>query len=227
MVKIFYAGDSTATYNKIDSYPQTGMSQGLLPYLKDDVWMRSFAANGRSSKSFIDEGRLAAIEREIGEGDILIIQFGHNDEKPDEKRHTDPETTYPECLMKCAQVARDHGAYPVFVTPLARRFFDEQGVFQPGSHGAYPEAMKKTGRENGVPVVDLTAISESYLAVVGDMPSKPYFMWPKDNTHLKPEGAVLFAGFLARELRKLGSPYADVLEDEGPKPEENKGLDVS
>ncbi len=88
MTKILYAGDSTVKFNKIDSYPQTGISQAMLLFLKDGVEMRSFAQNGRSTKSFIDEGRLDRIDREIGEGDFLLIQFGHNDEKDDPGIHT-------------------------------------------------------------------------------------------------------------------------------------------
>ncbi|HIQ73975.1 MAG TPA: rhamnogalacturonan acetylesterase [Candidatus Cottocaccamicrobium excrementipullorum] len=226
MAAIFYAGDSTVKFNKIDSYPQTGISQAMLLFLKEGVTMRSFAQNGRSTKSFMDEGRLEAIKREIKEGDFLFIQFGHNDEKPDPARHTDPDTTFPENLMCFIRAAREKGAYPVLITPIARRLFDEEGKFLPGSHGPYPEAMKRTGRMAGVPVIDMTAITEHYLSVVGDVASKAYFMWPKDNTHLKPEGAVIMADFLCRELEKLGSPYSDILVSRQGL-EENKGLDVS
>lgn len=226
MAKIFYAGDSTATFNKISAYPQTGISQAMLLYLKDGIEMRSFARNGRSTKSFLDEERLALIEREMGKGDFLFIQFGHNDEKDDPGRHTDPDTTYQENLMKFIHSAREREAFPVLITPIARRLFDENGVFLPGSHGAYPDAVKKTGAAAGVPVINLTSITEKYLAAAGDTASKAWFMWPKDNTHLKPEGAVLMAGFLCRELEKLGSPYSDLLESRKEQTE-NKGLDVS
>ncbi len=213
MAKIVYAGDSTAAFNKIYSYPQTGMSQGMLLYLKDEVEMKSFAVNGRSTKSFIDQGRLKKIDQILEKGDFLLIQFGHNDEKDDPQRHTEPFTTYAENLMRFVETARSHEAYPVLITPIARREFDENGNFLPGSHGQYPEAVKKVGKEMGVPVIDLTAITEDYLSSMGDLASKPLFMWPKDNTHLKPEGAVIMAGFLCRELRKMGSPYADILAD--------------
>ena len=226
MAAIFYAGDSTVKFNKIDSYPQTGISQAMLLFLKDGVEMRSFAQNGRSTKSFIDEGRLDRIDREIGEGDFLFIQFGHNDEKDDPGRHTDPETTFPENLKKFIETARKKGAYPVLITPIARRLFDEEGNFRPGSHGPYPDAVRKTGKETGVPVIDMTAITESYLAGLGDIASKAYFMWPKDNTHLKPEGAGLMADFICRELGKLGEPYSGLLVSRAFQ-EENKGLDVS
>lgn len=212
METIFYAGDSTAAINKIDTYPQTGMSQALSLYMKDTVTVRSFAKNGRSTKSFMEEGRLARIEQEIKEGDFLLIQFGHNDEKDDPERYTDPETTFQENLRTFIKSARERGAYPILVTPIARRNFDEKGVFLPGSHGKYPQAMKKVGEEEQVPVIDLTAITESYLEQVGDLASKAYFMWPKDNTHLKPEGAVIMAGFLCRELEKLGEPYKNLFD---------------
>lgn len=226
MAAIFYAGDSTVKFNKIATYPQTGISQAMLWYLKDSVEMKSFAQNGRSTKSFLGEGRLSSIEKEMKLGDFLFIQFGHNDEKDDPERHTDPETTFPENLLCFIEAARNKGAHPVLITPIARRLFSEQGVFLPGSHGAYPEAVIRTGKRAEVPVIDLTNITEKYLAFVGDLASKAYFMWPGDNTHLKPEGAVLMAGFLCQELKKLGAPYCDLLEDGIPLIE-NAGLDVS
>ena len=144
-------------------------------------------------------------------GDFLLIQFGHNDEKDDPLRHTDPQTSYKENLAFFIRRAREKGAYPVLITSIARRLFDEAGNFRPGSHGLYPEAVRELGRELGVPVADLTSITEEYLARVGDNPSKGWFMWPKDNTHLKPEGAMIMASFLAQELRRMGSPYSDIL----------------
>ncbi len=213
MRKIYYIGDSTVARNKIHSYPQSGMSQGLQLYLKDEVQVISLAKNGRSTKSFLDEGRFTPVQAHIGAGDFLFIQFGHNDEKDDPARHTDPQSSFRDNLRFFIRTAQKAGAYPVLITPIARRLFDENGVFLPGSHGAYPEAVRIVGREEAVPVADLTEATEGWLPTVGDEASKPYFMWPKDNTHLKPEGAVKMAGFLAEALKEMGSPYADLLED--------------
>ena len=99
----------------------------------------------------------------------------------------------------------------MLITPIARRLFDEAGNFRPGSHGEYPEAVRELAADMDVPLVDLTAATEQFLAKMGDEASKPLFMWPKDNTHLKPEGAVKMAGFLAEGLRSLGGVYADIL----------------
>lgn len=211
MNRIFYIGDSTVQKNYIDTYPQTGMSQVLELYLAPGVQVLAHGKNGRSTKSFLDEGLFEPVRTQMGSGDYLLIQFGHNDEKDDPLRHTEPFGSYQENLSFFIQEARKVGAYPVLITPIARRLFDDNGNFRPGSHGRYPDAVRRLGEKMQVPVADLTALTEDYLAQLGDEPSKPLFVWPKDNTHLKYEGAVRMAGFLARELERFGSPYRDLL----------------
>ena len=213
-MKIYYIGDSTVAVNKIHTYPQTGMSQMLPLYLRDGVQVISLAKNGRSTKSFLDEGRFVPAQQGMERGDFLFIQFGHNDEKDDPARHTDADGSFRVNLRFFISEARKKGANPVLITPIARRLFDEQGNFRPGSHGAYPEAVRIVGSEENVPVADLTALTEAYLPQLGDEPSKPLFVWPKDNTHLKVEGAVKMAGFLAQELDRFGGIYADLLQKE-------------
>ena len=212
MNKIYYIGDSTVAFNKIHTYPQTGMSQGLPLYLKDGVQVISLAKNGRSTKSFLEEGLFEPARQGMEAGDYLLIQFGHNDEKEDPARHTDPEGSFRVNLRYFIDQARQRGAYPVLITPIARRLFDENGCFRPGSHGAYPEAVRQVGREEAVPVADLTALTEAFLTELGDEASKPLYVWPKDNTHLKAEGAVRMAGFLAAELERFGGVYEALLD---------------
>lgn len=211
MNQIFYIGDSTVQLNKIDTYPQTGMAQVLELYMASGVRVHPHGKNGRSTKSFLDEGLLEPVLREIGPGDYLLIQFGHNDEKDDPLRHTNPDGSFRDNLRFFIRSARDAGAYPVLITPIARRLFDASGAFCPGSHGPYPDAIRQVGLEEQVPVADLTALTESWLARLGDEASRPLFVWPKDNTHLKYDGAVRMAGFLCRELERFGSPYSDLL----------------
>lgn len=211
---IYYIGDSTVAVNKIQTYPQTGMSQMLPLYLKEGVAVVSLAKNGRSTKSFLDEGRFVPAQQGMEQGDLLFIQFGHNDEKDDPVRHTDADGSFRDNLRFFIEEARKKGAHPVLITPIARRLFDQQGNFRPGSHGPYPEAVRAVGAEENVPVADLTALTEDYLAQLGDESSKPLFVWPKDNTHLKVEGAVKMAGFLAQELDRFGGIYAELLQKE-------------
>lgn len=208
---VHYIGDSTVQVNNIHTYPQTGMGQTLSLYLREDVRVISYAKNGRSTKSFLDEGRFEKVKAAMQPGDFLFVQFGHNDEKDDPLRHTDAFGSFQDNLRLFIAAAREAGAHPVLLTPIARRLFDEAGAFHPGSHGEYPEAVRQLGREEQVPVIDLTTATESYLAVLGDEPSKPLFVWPKDNTHLKYEGAVKMCGFVAQGLENLGGIYADLL----------------
>ena len=222
MKRIFYIGDSTVQFNKIDTYPQTGMSQVLELFTAPGIRVEPHGKNGRSTKSFLDEGLFEPVRRQMGQGDLLLIQFGHNDEKPDPLRHTEPYGSYQENLAHFIHAARSAGAYPVLITPIARRLFDENGVFRPGSHGEYPEAVRQLGARLDVPVADLTAKTEAYLAKLGDETSKPLFVWPKDNTHLKYDGAVRMVRFLCEELARMGGPYRAVLyAPEGKEPEIN------
>lgn len=81
MAVIYWAGDSTVQYNSILTYPQTGIGQVFHLFVKPEVRIENHAKNGRSTKSFLDEGRFTVMLDRMGEGDFLFIQFGHNDEK--------------------------------------------------------------------------------------------------------------------------------------------------
>ncbi|MBP3543352.1 MAG: rhamnogalacturonan acetylesterase [Lachnospiraceae bacterium] len=221
---IYWAGDSTVKQNDITSYPQTGIGQGFSLYAKKGIFIDNRAENGRSSKSFINEGILAAIEKDIKAGDFLFIQFGHNDEKPDEERHTEAFGSYQEYLKQYIKVARDKGAYPVLITSLYRRQFQaDEKTLVPATHQNYPEAMIALAKECNVPVIDLCSLSKDLIEKSGPEVSKRWFMhlpagrypnYPEnkaDNSHLVYEGAVVFAGLIATELRKLGGIYEDIL----------------
>ena len=167
MSTIFWAGDSTVQFNGILTFPQTGIGQVLSMYLKPEIRVENHAKNGRSTKSFIDQSRLAPIYDRIGEGDFLFIQFGHNDEKEaDAERYTDPDTEYRTNLGKFINVARNKKAYPVLITPLERRMFDEDGHLMQSGHLPYVQAMKKTAKELSVPLIDLFTMSREKIEKV-------------------------------------------------------------
>lgn len=224
MRRIFWAADSTVQTNDITTYPQTGIGQVFSLYTKEDVSILNHAKNGRSTKSFMDEGRLENIEKEIGEGDYLFIQFGHNDEKTqDPARYTEPFSTYMENLEIYINVAKTHGAYPVLITPLERRCFVDETHLGLGQHSDYVAAMKQTAEKNNVPLVDLYSMSRCELKKAGEINSRKWYMYfpegeyknypegKTDNTHLRYEGAVLYAGLIARGLSELGGRYNDLL----------------
>lgn len=237
--KIFYAGDSIAQYNDYTTYPQTGMGQVLPLYIKQGITVVNYARNGRSTKSFISEGRLKRIEAEIGKGDLLLIQFGHNDEKvADPNRGTQPFGDFQENLMQFINVARDHEAYSVLITSLSRRIFSEDGRINRENHGDYPQAVRELGEREGVPVIDLCTESMDYLDKIGDSASKKLYMnfegglykyYPdgkSDNSHLRYDGAYLFAGMVAEGLKKLGGVYEAVCVTESMT-EEEKAIETA
>ncbi len=224
MATIYWAGDSTVQYNDITTYPQTGIGQVFHLFLKPEVKVLNFAKNGRSTKSFIDEGRLAAIEEQITEGDFLFIQFGHNDEKKaDPARYTDPFGQYMVNLERFVNVAREKKAYPVLITPLERRCFAEGNQLGVGEHSDYVAAMKQAAENLDVPLIDLYSMSREKLRKAGAEKTKDWYMHlPKDvypshpegltdNTHLKYEGAVVYGGCIAAGLKKLGGRYSELL----------------
>lgn len=224
--RVFWAGDSTVKQNYYMSFPQTGIGQAFPLYLQKKIKVENYAENGRSTKSFIDEKRLEYIDRDISTGDFLFIQFGHNDEKPDEARYTEPYGSYQENLKKMIDVARKHGAYPLLITPLYRRLFNEDGkTLIENTHLNYPQAMIDLGKELDVPVVDLCKLSKAKIEEAGQELTKEWFIhvpagkYPnfpegkEDNTHLKYEGAYIFAGIIAEEIRKIGGVYASILVD--------------
>jgi lysophospholipase L1-like esterase len=225
MRHVFWAGDSTVATNKFVTYPQTGIGQAFDRYTRGDVVVYNHAVNGRSTKSFIDESRLAPIYNEITKGDYLFIQFGHNDEKKqDPARYTDPHGEFIVNLGKFVNAARNKGAYPVFITSVERKIFDEEGNLKETGHAEYAAGMKEAGEKFDVPVIDLFTMSRTFLQEIGDEAAKKYYMnlapgeasWApdglSDNSHLKYEGAMLYAGMIAKGLLELGSHYATLIE---------------
>ncbi|MFJ9149251.1 rhamnogalacturonan acetylesterase [Streptomyces sp. NPDC102270] len=200
---LYIAGDSTAAQKYSDAAPETGWGMALPFFLRKDLAVANHAVNGRSSKSFIDEGRLDAILALIRPGDILLIQFAHNDEKTaDPTRYTEPWTTYQDCLRRYIDGARAKGARPVLATPVERRKFDASGNALP-THGEYPAAMRALAEEERVALLDIQALSLALWQRLGVEETKKYFNWTateQDNTHFNPPGAIAVARLVAREL---------------------------
>ena len=205
-IAIFLVGDSTLSSYDSSRAPRAGWGQVLEGLLNNCVKVHNHAASGRSSKSFINEGRLDAIDRSISPGDYLLIQFGHNDKHLDEKRFTEPYSTFQSYLQQYIDTARAHQAQPVLITPVQCRSFDGDGVFQE-SHGDYPDAMRQLASANNVPLIDLTAKSRILLERFGAERSKQLFLWFQPGEHENyPEGVqddTHFSDYGAKEIAKL------------------------
>lgn len=203
-VRLFIAGDSTAAEYGPERAPQAGWGQALQSYLDPARFeVRNHAKGGRSTRSFIDEGRLDAIGRELRRGDVLLIQFGHNDAKfEDRTRYTDPDSDYPRMLMRYVQVARDHGATPVLVTPVARLLYDFGSLLD--THARYTLAMQQLATREHVALIDLNDRSMRWIRALGEQGARPYFLFvpeqhKADGTHFSVAGANAVACLVLRE----------------------------
>ena len=209
----FLCGDSIMADYPPESAPMTGWGQVLQAFVSDPVFIQNEAVNGRSTRSFIDEGRLDRIALCLRPGDRLLIGFGHNDEKQeDPARYTTPDQSFPENLSRFIQIAEAHGALPILMTPVVRRRFDESGRLTP-THGDYPAAIRKLAAERGLSLVDLEKATAALVENEGTEGSRRFYCHlPKghpnypdgleDNSHLSLAGAVRIAQLFAALLQK-------------------------
>ncbi|PPK88748.1 lysophospholipase L1-like esterase [Neolewinella xylanilytica] len=213
---VYLIGDSTAANKQEDKRPETGWGEMLGEYFRSGVEIENHARNGRSSKSFRDEGLWEAVRSEIERGDYVFIQFGHNDGKPDTARYSAP-AAYGENLRRYIEETQERGGRAVVLGPIVRRHFDEAGVLQ-RTHGEYPATAERIAREMNVPFIDMTGLSREVVTELGDPESKKLYLWVaegendnypdgvEDNTHFSPEGARTMAGLVARAIAEQQIP---------------------
>lgn len=205
VITIFMIGDSTMADKVLTGdNPERGWGQMLPDYLTQKIRVDNHAQNGRSSKSFIDEGRWEKVLSLMKKGDYVFIQFGHNDEKNDEKYYTNPGTTFDANLCRFVNEARAKGGIPVLFNSIVRRKFDKNAQLI-DTHGAYLDAPRNVAQKMDVPFVDLNKITHELVETMGPDESKKLFMWvapgiipamPKgreDDTHLNEYGGCVVA----------------------------------
>lgn len=209
VITVYMIGDSTMANKSLDAGNQErGWGHVLGGYFTEDVRVENHAVNGRSSKSFIDEGRWDAVVNKIRPGDYVFIQFGHNDEKADPKRHTDPGTTFDENLRKFVRETRAKGGIPVLFNSIVRRNFGAnpqavaaddvrseqsddivEGDTLVDTHGKYLDSPRNVAREMGVTFIDLNKATKKLVESMGVEGSKELFMWiPKGVSPACPKG---------------------------------------
>ncbi len=189
-ITIFTIGDSTCANKSLKKNAQErGWGQMLGAYLDSRyVVVDNHALNGRSSKSFRDEGHWQKVYDKIQPGDYVFIQFGHNDQKPKEDRHTDPGTTYNESLRQYVNATREKGGIPVLLTSMVRRKFDENGQLQE-THGDYLQAVRDVAKEMDVILIDHNVSSRELVKSLGPEDSKRLYLWIEKDTNLAmPDG---------------------------------------
>lgn len=224
---IYLIGDSTMA-NKPDpaNNPECGWGQVLPLLFTENVIVKNHARNGRSSKSFRDEGLWKVVLDSLQPGDYLFIQFGHNDQKNyDSTRFTNPFTGYRRNLENFVLEAKEKGTNPILFSSLVRRKFNKNGVLI-DTHAPYPLVMRKVAEDLAVPFIDMQWLSEKMVLTAGPEKSKEYYLWVEegvyekfpagnqDDTHLSKKGAMEIARLAVQELRHQNIAVSDFLKDE-------------
>lgn len=213
-VRLFLAGDSTMADKEKVAFPETGWGMVLPSYFNDNVLIENHARNGRSTRTFISEGRWDFMLQRVKKGDFVVIQFGHNDQsKQKQDRYTTPED-YKKNLEKFVSDVRTKGATPILCTPVERRKFDKDSNFV-DQHGKYPNIVRRVAKEKNVYLVDMHHSSMDFLVEKGNESSKQFFLHVKpgesekypegkeDNTHFKPAGAMVMARIFVEGIQSL------------------------
>lgn len=225
-IKIYIASDSTAqTYKKSDK-PRAGWGEMLGNYLSDDVEVINKAIGGRSSRLYIEQGRLEEIEKIIDEGDYLFVQFGHNDATISKPERYVSEEDFPTYLKKYIHTAKEKGAIPILITPVGRRDYDETKYKFKISFATYRDKVIEVAKETDTELIDLGATSVELFNQIGIEETKKLFLhletneyesFPegmKDDTHFQVEGAMEIAKLIARDVKKLNNSLANKVQIE-------------
>jgi len=217
-IKVWLIGDSTMSDKEIKAYPETGWGMPFAHFFDSSVVVDNRAKNGRSTKSFIAEGRWDAAEKEMQPGDYVFIQFGHNDEVPTKGSYT-PQDQFEANLVRFIRDVRDKKATPVLITPVARRKFDSAGTIQE-THAVYAAIVRKVAAEQRVALVDLDKESQVLLQQLGPENSKFLFDYlapgehpnypqgREDDTHFNELGARKMAEIVLADIRTLNLDLA-------------------
>ena len=212
-ITVFMIGDSTMANKKLDGNNQErGWGQMLSGFFTEDVRVDNHAINGRSTKSFIDEGRWQKVVDQITPGDYVIIQFGHNDEKiTSPERYTKAGADFDDNLRRFVNETREHGGIPILMDPIVRRSFfenknaaEEDDLFgkgitlkeegdklvethvitrEDGSIDDYLSAVYDVAKELNVTFIPMNAISKEFVESFGNEASKQLFCWFPANTY--------------------------------------------
>ncbi|MFV0378501.1 MAG: rhamnogalacturonan acetylesterase [Mangrovibacterium sp.] len=202
-VSIWLIGDSTMAWKKPERAPESGWGEGLKQFVNGNATIRNHAASGRSSLNFINEGLWTDVCDSLQAGDYVIIQFGHNDEKSDTLRHTEPFDSYKDNLGKFIRESKKKGAIPVVCSSIVRRQFNPDGSLK-DTHGDYIKATKQAAEETGTLYIDMEALTRELVTKMGPESSKQIYNYTtkkQDSTHLNFNGARAIAELFVDEIK--------------------------
>lgn len=219
-ITVYLIGDSTMAAKRTAVYPETGWGTPFAHYFTDQVLIENHARNGRSSRSFREEGLWDVILDQLKEGDYVFIQFGHNDASRNRPERFSTEEQYKMNLRTYVRETRDAGANPVLLTPIVRRHFDQDGNLI-DTHRPYSDQMRLLAREENVPLIDMDEKSRELLHKLGREISRFLYLhlepgqnpnYPegvRDNTHFSELGGRMMTELVLMGIMELQLGLAD------------------
>lgn len=222
---LYMVGDSTMANKPLPDNPERGWGQLLPEFFTNQLIIENKAMNGRSTRSFIYEGRWDTVMTKLRKGDYVVIQFGHNDESPQKTDRYSTPAEYRYNLTRFVNDVRMKGANPILCTSVQRRKFDDNGVFQ-DTHGDYPGYVRDIASKLNVPLIDMQKKSEKVIVAAGVEGSKAIFLFIKpgeyvslpngreDNTHFSEYGARLMASLFCEGLAEMNHDLTKYLKPE-------------
>ncbi|HEY1021095.1 MAG TPA: rhamnogalacturonan acetylesterase [Flavisolibacter sp.] len=215
---VYLVGDSTISIKEVKAYPETGWGMPFNHFFDSTVVVDNRAKNGRSTRTFMEEGLWKPVVDGLKKGDYVFIQFGHNDEVPTKKSATTKEQ-FTANLARYVSDTRAKGGLPVLITPAARRKFNATGVVE-GTHDEYAALVREVAKTTNVPLIDLDVKSRQLIQGFGVEGSKMLFLhlqpgehpnYPggkTDDTHFSELGARKMAQLVLAEIKNLNLSLA-------------------
>jgi lysophospholipase L1-like esterase len=211
--KVYLIGDSTIANKEVKAFPETGWGMPFSRFFDSAIVVDNRAKNGRSTRTFIEEGLWKPVIDNLQDGDYVFIQFGHNDEVETKKSYTTKEQ-FTANLARYVSETRARKGLPVLLTPVARRKFDSTGKIV-GTHDVYSELVRSVAKQLNVPLIDLDRKSQAMLQQLGVEGSRLLFNhllpaehpnYPDgktDDTHFSELGARKMATLVLAGIRDL------------------------
>ena len=222
-IKVYMIGDSTMAIKETKAYPETGWGMPFSIFFDSTVTVDNRSKNGRSTRTFIEEGLWKPVFDNLHEGDYVFIQFGHNDEVNTKKSFT-TEAEFKNNLARYITESQSKKAIPILLTPVARRKFDSTGHIV-GTHDVYSELVRSVAKKYSIPLIDHDKKSQALLQQLGVRSSELLFNhlqsgehpnYPDgkiDDTHFNEVGARMMAQIVLREIRDLKLELAERIID--------------
>ena len=200
------AGDSTLDEHGGDETTYGSWGANLRPYLLSGNSIVNYGRGGRSTSSFIREGWWDLVLAAAGEGDFVLVQFGHNDQKLDDASVATPLPQFRTNLMEMAAAVRAKGATPVFATPIVRLNYSG-GRIADSTLDQWAAAMREVAADKGVDLVDMREMTRQIANDAGEAEALTWYV-DGDHTHPAPKGARLYAELFIDDVFSRSLPVA-------------------